>query len=227
MAKETQCVKKVGTVSIDGTKIKANASKHSAVSYKRAGEQIEFLRSEVAKLVSKAEGEDSKPLEDGLSIPEEIERREDRIERLEEARRIIDRRYERERDQKRARYEALKARREAQRQAGKKPRGRDPKPPSDEVPGNKQYNFTDPESRIMKEDGGFVQAYNAQAVVDTESRLIIGKRVTSEPNDKKELVADVRSIAPMCGKPDAVLADSGYYSEDGVKAVEADGGPTA
>jgi len=227
MAKETQCVKKVGTVSIDGTKIKANASKHSAVSYKRAGEQIEFLKAEVAKLVAKAEGEDGKPLEDGLSIPEEIERREDRIECLDEACRIIRQRYESEREQKQARYKALEAKREAQRKAGRKPRGRNPKPPVDETPGNKQYNFTDPESHIMKEDGAFVQAYNAQAVVDTESRFIIGKRVSNEPNDKKELVADVRSIALVCGKPDAVLADSGYYSENGVEEVETDGGPTA
>ena len=106
-------------------------------------------------------------------------------------------------------------------------RGRNPKPPLDEPPGNKQYNFTDPESHIKKEDGTFVQAYNAQAVVDTESRFIIGKRVSNEPNDKKELVADVRSITPVCGKPDVVLADSGYYSENGVEEVETDGGPTA
>ena len=79
----------------------------------------------------------------------------------------------------------------------------------------------------MKEDCAFVQAYNAQAVVDTENRLIIGKRVSNEPNDKKELVEDVRSIAPVCGKHDAVLADSGYYNEDGVKDVETDSGPTA
>ena len=227
MAKETRCIKKVGTVSIDGTKIKANASKHSAVSYKRAGEQIEFLRAEVAKLVAKAEGEDGKPLEDGLSIPEEIGRREDRIKRLEEARRIIRRRYESEREEKQAKYEALEAKREAKRQAGKKPRGRKPKPPSDEPPGNKQYNFTDPESHIMKEDGAFVQAFNAQAVVDTQSRFIIGERVTNEPNDKKELTADLKSIVPVCGQPEVVLADTGYYSEDRIEEVERDGGPTA
>jgi transposase len=227
MARETKCIKKVGAVSIDGTKIKANASKHAAVSYKRAGEQIEFLKAEVAKLVAKAESEDGKPLEDGLSIPDEMARREDRIERLEQARRIIGQRYESERKEKQAKYEALEAKREAQRQAGKKPRGRQPKPPSGEPPGNKQYNFTDPESHIMKEDGAFVQAYNAQAVVDTQSRLIIGKRVSSEPNDKKELAADVSSIVPACGKPDAVLADSGYYSADEVEEVERDDGPTA
>lgn len=226
MAKETKCIKKVGTVSIDGTKIKANASKHSAVSYKRAGEQIEFLRAEVAKLVAKAEGEDSKPLEDGLSIPEEIARREDRIKRLEEARGIIRQRYESERKEKQAKYEALEAKREAQRQAGKKPRGRQPKPPSDEPPGNKQYNFTDPESRIMKEDGAYVQAYNAQAVVDTESMFIVGERVSTEPNDKKELKADVASIVPACGQVEAVLADSGYLAEDEIEDVEKDGGPT-
>lgn len=227
MAKETKCMKQVGTVSIDGTKVKANASKHSAVSYKRAGEQIEFLRAEVAKLVAKAEGEDRKPLEDGLSIPKEIERREDRIKRLEEARRIIQQRYESERKQKHARYEALEAKRETQRKAGKKPRGQRPKPPSDEPPENKQYNFTDPESHIMKSDGTYVQAYNAQAAVETGSMFIVGERVTNEPNDKQELNADVESIAPVYGKVNAVLADTGYFSEDGVEEVEKDGGPIA
>jgi hypothetical protein len=118
MARETGCVKKVGTVAVDGTKVKAHASKHAAVSYKRAGEQIEFLKGEVAKRVAKAEGADRKPLEDGLSLPEEIQRREDRIERLEEARRMIRERYESERQAKQADYEAKQAQRDAQRRGG-------------------------------------------------------------------------------------------------------------
>jgi len=225
MARETGCVKKVGTVAVDGTKVKANASKHAAVSYKRAGQQIEFLKGEVAKLVAKAEGADRKPLEDGLSLPEEIQRREDRIERLEEARRIIRERYESERKEKQAEYEAKQATRDTQRKTGKKPRGRDPKPPPPEPPDHKQYNFTDPQSRIMKDGDGFVQAHNAQAAVDTETMFIVGQRVSAEPNDKKELKPTLESIAPCCGRPESALTDSGYYSEDAVAEVEQDGGP--
>jgi len=225
LARETGCVKKVGMVAVDGTKVKANASKHAAVSYQRAGEQIEFLKAEVAKLVAKAEGADRQGLDDGLSLPEEMARREDRIQRLEEARRIIRERYEADRKRQEADYEALKAKREAQRQAGKKPRGREPKAPSQEPPANKQYNFTDPQSHIMKDGDGFVQAHNAQAVVDTDSLLIVGQRVSGEPNDKKELKADLQSMAPVCGAPEAVLADSGFYSEEQVQEVQKDDGP--
>jgi transposase len=227
MAQQTGCMKRVGTVAVDGTKVAANASKHAAVSYKRAGEQLELLRAEVAKLVAKAEGADAKGLEEGLSLPEEIQRREDRIERLEQARRIIRERYEKERQEKQTAYEAKVARRDAQRQAGKKPRGRSPKPPPSEPPGHKQYNFTDPESQIIKDGDGFTQAHNAQAAVETDSLLIVGQRVSGNPNDKKELKPTLESIVPGCGPPQAVLADNGYYSEDGVEAVEKDDGPTA
>jgi transposase len=109
MAKESCGLKKAGTVSIDGTKIKASASKHSAVSCKRAGEQIELLRREVEQLTAKAEGADKTPLDDGLSVPEEIERRKDRIKNLEKARKVIEARYEEERQQKQAEYEMKKA----------------------------------------------------------------------------------------------------------------------
>jgi transposase len=172
MAQETAGLKKVGTVSIDGTKIKANASKHAAVSYKRAGEQIEMLRKEVELLTTKAEEIDNVPLDDGLSIPDEIIRREDRIKSLEHARSIIAGRYEEERERKQSEYEQKKAVHEEKRK-NRKPRGpRPPVPPPKEPPANRQYNFTDPESRIMKSGGSnFEQAYNAQAAVDTETLL--------------------------------------------------------
>ncbi|MDF7802177.1 IS5/IS1182 family transposase, partial [Pontiellaceae bacterium B1224] len=112
MAQETSGLKKVGTVSVDGTKIKANASKHSAVSYKRAGEQIEMLQKEVEQLTAKAEQIDNIPLDDGLSIPDEIVRREDRIQSLEHACSIIEERYEEERKQKQAEYEKKKSKRD-------------------------------------------------------------------------------------------------------------------
>lgn len=224
LALNTDKLKKVGTVSVDGTKLKANASKHSAVSYKRAGEQIELLRTEVEELMAKAEDADSSPLDDGLSIPDEIVRRKDRIERLEKARRLIEERHAAERQ---AEYEEKKARRDRQRDAGKKPRGPEPKPPDDTPPPDKkQHNFTDDESRIMKAGNGnhFEQAYNAQAAVDTDSMLIVGEYVTNTPNDKRELNPSIASI-PKAITPANILADTGYFSEQAVEEAERDNGP--
>ncbi|VGO22042.1 hypothetical protein SCARR_04123 [Pontiella sulfatireligans] len=227
MAQETAGLKKVGTVSVDGTKIKASASKHSAVSYKHAGEQVELLRKEVEQLAAKAEQVDNVPLDDGLSIPDEIVRREDRIKSLEHARAVIKARYEEERKQKQAEYEEKKTAFEEKRK-NKKPRGKEPKPPSAEPPDKKQYNFTDPESRIMKAGNGshFEQAYNAQAAVDTETYLIVGQLVTDAPNDKEQLNPVLASIPEEAATPESVLTDTGYYSEKAVKDAETGGGPT-
>ncbi|RKX36075.1 MAG: IS5/IS1182 family transposase [Verrucomicrobia bacterium] len=227
MAQESAGLTKAGTVSIDGTKIKANASKHSAVSHKHAGEQIELLRKEVEQLTAKAEQIDNVPLDDGLSIPDEIVRREDRIKNLERARAVIEARYEEERVRKKAEYEEKKAAYE-ERRKNSKPRGKEPKPPSAEPPGSKQYNFTDPESRIMKAGNGdhFEQAYNAQAAVDTETYLVVGQLVTDAPNDKQQLNPVLESIPTEVVEPGNVLADTGYYSEAAVKKAEADDGPT-
>ena len=221
----TEKLNKVGTVSVDGTKIKASASKHSAVSYKKAGTQIELLRAEVLELMAKAEDADCTPLDDGLTIPDEIVRREDRIKSLEEARRIIEQRHAAELQ---AKYDKKIAKREQQRESGKKPKHPEPKLPTDSVPDDKkQTNFTDPESRIMKSGNGnhFEQAYNAQAVVDTESYLIVGEYVTNAPNDKQQLNPAINSI-PEGIDPENVLADTGYFSEESVMDAEKDGGPT-
>jgi hypothetical protein len=206
MAQKTAGLKKVGTVSIDGTKIQANASKHSAVSYKHAGKQIELLRKEVEQLTAKAEQIDNVPLDDGLSIPKEIVRREDRIKRLEHARKEIESRYEEERKQKQTEYEEKAAKREEQRRNGKTPKGREPHSSPAEPPDDKQYNFTDPESRIMKGGNGshFEQAYNAQVAVDTKTYYLIdGPLVTDAPNDKQQLNPVLTSIseAPPPGSP--------------------------
>lgn len=228
MAQESAGLKKVGTVSIDGTKIKASASKHSAVSYKHAGEQIELLRKEVEQLTAKAEQIDNVPLDDGLSIPDEILRRKDRINRLEHAREVIKARYKEERTSKQAEYKKKMAQREELRNNGKKPKGKDPKPPSTEPPDKKQYNFTDPQSRIMKAGNGdhFEQAYNAQAAVDTETYLIVGQLVTDAPNDKQQLNPVLESIPAEVAEPKNVLADTGYYSEKAIKKAESNDGPT-
>lgn len=222
MASNTGKLKKVGTVSLDGTKIKASASKHSAVSYKRAGEQIEMLRDEVAQLMAKAEGADSTPLDDGLSIPDEIVRREDRIKSLEEARRLIEQRHAQEQQ---AKYEKKKSRRYKQRKAGTTPKGPEPKPPEPTVPPDKkQHNFTDPQSRIMKAGAGkhFEQAYNAQAVVETESYLIVGGYVTNAPTDKEQLIPGISSIHGEIITPENVLADAGYFNTNDIVDAEVD-----
>lgn len=225
MAYNTNHLNKVGTVSVDGTKIKANASKHSAVSYKHAGEQIELLSQEVDELMSKAEEADSTPLDDGLSIPDEIIRREDRIASLKKARAIIE---ERDAEEKRAKYEEKVAAREARRKAGEKPKGSDPKKPDDTPDDKKQYNFTDPESRIMKAGSGahFEQAYNAQAAVDTSSYLVVGQYVTNAPNDKEQLNPAIESIPKGLVEPENILSDTGYFSEKAIEKAETDSGAT-
>ena len=134
IAGQSGLVKKIGGISVDGTKIKANASKHAAVSYERAGELIEQLTLEVEELERKAEEADSTPLDDGLSIPEEVTRREDRKARLEQARQVIEERYEQQRQIAQQQYEEKMAEREAKRQQGKPSRGRHPKPPPEAPP---------------------------------------------------------------------------------------------
>ena len=230
MAREMHLLK-VGniTVATDGTKILANASKHSAVSYQRAGEQIELLEREVATLLQKAEDADSTPLQDGLTIPAEIARRRERLEKLKSARAVIEARARERAAAERPAYEAKQAEREAKQQRGEKLRGRAPQPPRETPESKDQYNFTDAESRIMKCGNGehFEQAYNAQASVETDSRLIVGARVTDQPNDKEQLAPNVAAIpTAVVGAVGAVLADNGFYSEGAVTAVEQPGGPT-
>ena len=230
LAHELGHFKKIGGVSVDGTKIKANASKHSAVSYKRAGEMIKQLELEVEELTRKAEEADSTPLEDGLTLPDEIKRRQDRKASLEKARRIIEARYEETRKEKQAEYEAKKKVRDEARKQGRKLRGREPQPPSDAPDDKDQFNFTDEESRIMKAGNSkhFEQAYNAQAAVDTEgSMLVTGCYVTNHANDKLELTPTVESVAPEVRELSHVNADTGYFSEKAVLEVEQNGaGPT-
>ena len=217
-------VMKVGkvTVAIDGTKILANASKHSAVSYEKAGEMMQELDLEVAELLKKAETADSTPLEDGLTVPEEIARREERKVKLQLARAEMEARATVRAAAEHAQYEAKKAERDAMREQGKKPRGPEPKEPESKPGAKEQMNFTDPESRIMPCGGKthFQQAYNAQAGVEIESRLIVTQRVSQAPNDKQELVSDVQAIDPVIQSVETILIDSGSVSESAVTEVE-------
>ena len=226
LTRELGTLKKIGGISVDGTKIKANASKHAAVSYKRSGEMIEQLELEIAELMGKAEKSDSAPLEDGLTLPDEIKRRVDRKASLDAARKIIEQRYEEAKQEKQKIYEEKIKIRNEQRTKGEKPRGKDPEPPADSPPDKMQFNFTDEESRIMKAGNGnyYEQAYNAQAAVDIEgSMLILGGYVTDHSNDKKELNPTVKCVDPEVWEVSHVCADTGFFSEDAVLKVENDG----
>ncbi len=212
----------VGAVSIDGTKIQANASKHAAVSYQRAGEMIEQLELEVQQLMERAEQAEAKESQETLDIPAELARREKRLAALKQARSVIEERAKELAAAQRSEYEAKQAARQGQRDAGQKPRGKEPSAPSEQPEPKAQYNFTDPESGIMKAGNGkhFEQAYNAQAAVD-QAMLIVGERVSVAANDKQELVPTAAAISPVVVEEvKAVLVDSGFYSEAAVQVVE-------
>jgi transposase len=209
------------TVSIDGTKVLANASKHSAVSYGHCVEQMKLAEAQIAELLQKAEDADSSPLQDGLSIPAEIARREERLAKLREAKQAMEERAKERLVAERAEYEAKLAARQAKEEStGKKPAGKSPEPPQEGPRDKDQYNFTDPESRIMKSGKGFEQCYNAQAAVDTATMLIVGQHVTDQANDKQQLVPTLAVVSPALGAVGKVLVDSGYYSESAVAEVE-------
>jgi hypothetical protein len=217
------------TVAIDGTKILANASKHSAVSHGHAVEQMQLASEQITELLAKAESADSTPLQDGLTVPEEIKRREDRIAKLGEAVKVMEERAKERLLEEQAEYEAkLAARKAKEESTGRKPSGKAPEPPKEGARPKDQYNFTDPESRIMKDGGGFEQCYNAQAAVDVATMLIVGQHVCDEANDKRQLAPTVADVSPVVGQVDNALADTGYFSEAAVLAVESgDSGTTA
>lgn len=209
------------TLALDGTKILANASKHSAVSHGHALQQMKLLEEQIGELLAKAEAADSTPLADGLTVPGEIARRRERIEKLRAATAVIEARAKERQRAERAAFEARQsALEEQQKAAGKKPGGRTPKPPREGPQAKAQYNFTDPESRIMKTADGFQQCYNAQAAVEIESRLIVSQIVSDAPNDKEQLGATFAAVSPVIQSVAALLQDSGFYSEAAVAAIE-------
>ena len=216
------------TVSVDGTKIAAHASKHSAMSYDRLGQRLTELEAEVQQLVAKAEQADATPLQDGLTIPAEIVRRQEHRAALARARAELEARAQARHAVDLAAHEEKLAARQARQARGETVRGQGPTPPSPAPKPKDQYNFTDPDSRIMKTGGGFGQCYNAQVAVEVASRLIVGERVSQAPNDKQELVPTVAAIVPAAGPVATVLADNGFYSAAAVQEVEqtAAGTPT-
>jgi transposase len=221
---ETAGLVKLGHVALDGTKIKANASKHKAMSYERMEKRAAELEAEVAKWLSTAEAADA--AEDklhgrdntGEEMPEWVADKQRRAERIRQAK------AELEAEAKAAAEAKLKAAAEAQEQReaeGRKKGGRKAAPPSTEPDAKAQKNFTDPESRIMKSKDGFVQAYNAQAAVDGEAQIIVAQDVTQSAVDCGQLVAMTDAIETNLGrKPDQLSADAGYCSEGNLEALE-------
>jgi transposase len=219
-------VLKLGSVSLDGTKMKANASKHKALSYGHACKIENKLKVEVAELMKKAEAADKADIPDGMSIPEELELREKRLKVIADAKAEIERRAAERYKMEQADHEKKQAERAAkQNKTGKKPRGKGPNPPVAGPTDKDQVNLTDEESRIMPASGGgFKQAYNAQAAVDTETMLIVATHVTQQPNDKQQIKPALEALAGLpdeLGEVKTVIADSGYYSEANVKDCEA------
>ena len=218
-------VLKMGTVALDGTKIHANASRHSALSYEHAGKIEAQLQAEVAELMAKAEAADQADIPDGMSIPDELARREERLARLAEARAKIEarakERFEREQADHQAKLAARDAKQGHRQEAGRQP----PQPPVARPLPTDQINLTDEESRIMPvAGGGFEQCYNAQAAVAAGSLLVVAADVVQAPNDKQQLMPMLDKIAHLpdaLGKPDTLLADNGYFSEANVQACVA------
>jgi transposase len=218
-------VLKMGTIGLDGTKIHANASRHSALSYEHAGKIEAQLKAEVADLMAKAEAADTADIPDGLSIPDELARREDRLRKLAEARAKIEARARERHAREQAEHEAKLAARAARTAAtGKKPGGKPPQPPSEgPLPGD-QVNLTDEDSRIMPvAGGGFDQCYNAQAAVAAGSMLVVAVDVVQAPNDKQQIEPMLEKIGALpeaLGEAETLLADTGYFSAANVEACE-------
>jgi transposase len=216
---------KLGSVSLDGTKIKANASKHHALSWEYACKLEKQLKGEIEELLRKADRADQEGLPEGMSIPEELTRRESRLEAIAAAKAEIERRAAERLAKEQEEHRAKVAAREAKEKAtGKKPRGRTPTPPEPGPRSKDQVNLTDRESRIMpSSSGGFDQSYNAQATVDVDSLLIVENHITQQSNDKLELAPAVESLCSLPGKlgaVDSLLADAGYFSQDNVEQCQ-------
>ena len=227
VARENQ-LSRFGRVSLDGTKIHANASRHSALSYGHAEAIEAHLQAEVQELLALAEQADGANVPDGMSVPEELKRREDRLAAIAEAKGKIEARAAERYAREQADYQAKLAAREAKAAAsGKKPGGKAPKPPEPGPRAEDQINLTDEESRIMVvAGGGFEQCYNAQAVVDTESMLVMVPQVTQAGNDKQQvapMVEKLQALPEGLNQPEQLLADAGYFSEANVDACEAAG----
>ncbi len=222
LARELKLLK-VGRVSVDGSKIDANANKHKSIRYDRAKQLREQLQEEINGLLQQAEAADKEGAEDPNQLPEQLRRREDLKSKLDEACRRLEERARKQAEREQAEWESRMAERD------KRPgcrKGKKPKPPRQEPEETEQINLTDPDSRLMRKNrrSSYRQAYNVQAVVDAEgSQLVLGTRVSQCASDRNELVADVRTIDPSLGQPTQVLADNGFANGDQVETLQEEG----
>jgi transposase len=216
----------LGTVSQDGTKIHADASKSQAVSYQRLLELEPQLRAEVARLLALAEQAERDAVPAGLDVAQEVARRQERLEQLALAKVVLEARAAERDAAEQAEYEAKLAERVAKAaRTGKRPGGKPPTPPTAGPRDKDQYNFTDPESRIMKNstDAGFDQHYNAQLAVEQASLLVVGTSLSNHPNDQQEVGPTLDAIPPAVGTPPAVALDAGFFSAANIRACTARG----
>lgn len=216
---------KLGTVCLDGTKVQANASRHRALSHGHIRKLEVQLQAEVQELLALAEQADQTDVPDGVSLPEEIKRREDRLAVMLDAKRKIALRAEERYQREKAQYDEKMAHRAAkEKDSGKKPRGKLPKAPEAGPKDSDQVNLTDEESRIMPvAGGGFEQAYNAQAGVDAATMLVVATRVTQAPNDKEQvepMLALFEAQSETLGEVTCLIADTGFCSEKNILACE-------
>ncbi len=224
LAKEMKLLK-LGTVCLDGTKIHANASRHSALSHGHIEKLETQLKAEVKELFALAESADQSDIPDGVSLPDEIKRRQDRLTVMAAAKAKIAARAAERHQREKAEYDEKMARRAAKIAAtGKKPGGKLPKAPEPGARATDQINLTDDESRIMPTaGGGFEQAYNAQAAVDASTMLVVAARVSQAPNDKEQIVPMLETLAARpetLGTVEHLIADTGFFSEKNIQACE-------
>lgn len=218
---------KLGHVSLDGTKVKANASKHKAMSYGRMEKKAEELEAEVQRLLAEAQAvDDAEDAEYGKGkqrdeLPKDLRFKQDRLRKIKEAMKSLEDQAKAEADAKRQEIRQKELSLEKQ---GLKRKGKTPKEPTDDPESKAQRNFTDPESRIMKDGASksFEQAYNCQAAVDEKSQIIVASNVTQQTNDKQQVEPMVESIKGNTGgcKPKKLSADTGYFSESNIEYLD-------
>jgi transposase len=221
-------VLKLGNLSLDGSKIHADASKSKAVSYKRLIEMEAQLRQEVQQLLTFGEQADQgeRSLPDGFVVEDELALRQVRLENLAQAKAVLEARAQERYAAEQADYEAKRREREDKaRQSGRKPGGREPKPPQPGPRDKDQYNFTDPDSRIMKNstDEGFDQHYNVQAAVTQDSLLVVAHTLSNHPTDRREALPTLDAISPRLGQPESAALDNGFFSPNNIAGMEARG----
>jgi transposase len=212
---------KLGNIYIDGTKVQANASRHKAMSYEYIQKLEKQLEEEIDKLLDLAASQDEIEKGSDLDIPEELKLRKDRLSKIQEAKRVVEQRASERYQKEKEEYDAkMEQRNQKKEKTGKNPRGKEPKAPINQPNDKDQYNFTDPESRIMKTSRGFDQCYNGQAAVN-DDMIIVGAYSNSHANDKQEFIPAIESVPEaLSGEISAAIADTGYFSENNIAECE-------